>query len=78
MCMGVPCRILTISPGPMPMARIDLAGQEQDVCLAYLPEAQVGDFVLIQGGFVMTLLTPEEAEDSLRTWAALGMLEPPT
>ena len=75
MCMGVPCKILAITPGAMPMARIDVAGQEQDICLAYVPEASVGDFVLIQGGFAMTLLTPDEAEASLSTWAALGMLE---
>lgn len=38
MCMGVPCRVLTVTPGTLPMARVDVAGAEQDVCLAYLPE----------------------------------------
>lgn len=75
MCLGVPCRVLSIAPGPMPMARIDVAGQQQDACMAYLPEAQVGDYVLVQSGFAMTLLTPDEAAESLRTWAELG-LEP--
>lgn len=74
MCVGVPSRILAITPGALPMARLDVAGQQQDACLAYLPEAQVGDYVLVQGGFAMTLLTPDEAADSLRVWADLGML----
>lgn len=74
MCMGVPCRVLTVTPGTLPMARVDVAGAEQDVCLAYLPETAVGDFVLVQGGFAMTLLTPDEAAESLRAWAELGAL----
>ncbi|STY83844.1 HypC/HybG/HupF family hydrogenase formation chaperone [Mobiluncus mulieris] len=76
MCVGVPCRILSIGDGPMPMGRIDVVGQIQDVCLAYVPEAKVGDYVLIQNGFAMSLLTVEEAEQSLETWVDLGMVEP--
>lgn len=76
MCVGVPCRILSIGSGPMPMGRIDVAGQIQDACLAYVPEAQVGDYVLIQNGFAMNLLTPEEARLSLETWVDLDMVDP--
>lgn len=76
MCVGVPCRILSIGEGPMPMGRIDVAGQIQDVCMAYVPEAQVGDYVLIQNGFAMNLLTPEDARTSLETWVELGMVSP--
>ncbi|MCI6584193.1 MAG: HypC/HybG/HupF family hydrogenase formation chaperone [Mobiluncus porci] len=75
MCVGVPCRILSITPGLMPMGRIDVAGQVQDACMAYVPEAKVGDYVLIQNGFAMDLLTPEEARESLETWVDLGMVD---
>lgn len=74
MCVGVPCKILSIAPGVMPMGRIDVAGHVQDACMAYVPEAQVGDYVLIQNGFAMNLLTPEESQDSLDTWRELGMI----
>lgn len=75
MCVGVPCRILSIGDGPMPMGRIDVAGQVQDACMAYVPEARVGDYVLIQSGFAMNLLTAQEARESLETWANLGMVD---
>ena len=42
--------------------------------MAYVPEARVGDYVLIQNGFAMNLLTPEEAQESLDTWRELGMI----
>lgn len=74
MCVGVPCKILSIESGVMPMGRIDVAGQVQDACMAYLPEASVGDYVLIQNGFAMNLLTAEEAQESLDTWRELGMI----
>ena len=74
MCVGVPCQILSTTPGVMPMGRIDVAGQVQDACMAYVPEARVGDYVLIQNGFAMNLLTPEEAQESLDTWRELGMI----
>lgn len=74
MCVGVPCKILSIEPGVMPMGRIDVAGQIQDACMAYVPEAQVGDYVLIQNGFAMSLMSPEEARESLETWVDLGMV----
>lgn len=73
MCVGVPCKVLSIDSGVMPMGRIEVAGKVQDVCMAYLPEARVGDYVLIQSGFAMTLLTAEEAADSLDTWRELGV-----
>ncbi|MDY2941233.1 MAG: HypC/HybG/HupF family hydrogenase formation chaperone [Varibaculum sp.] len=75
MCLGVPCQIKFIQDGALPMARIDVAGAEQDICLAYLPEAKVGDYVLIQSGFAMTLLTDIEAQESLETWRELGILD---
>lgn len=77
MCVGFPCRILSITDGPMPMGRLDVAGREQDVCLGYVPEAQVGDYVLIQGGFAMTVLDEQSAAESLEAWAELGMFEFP-
>ncbi len=73
MCVGVPCRILSLQPGLMPMGTVDVTGEAREVCFAYLPEAQVGDYVLIQNGFAMNLLTPQEAQESWETWAELGV-----
>ena len=45
---------------------VDYDGVRQEVALAYLPEAQVGDYVLVHVGFAMTRLDTEEAERILR------------
>lgn len=74
MCVGIPARIIEITDGALPMARLDLAGRLDECCLAYLPEATVGDHVLVQNGFAVQLLDPQEAADSLRAFVELGVI----
>ncbi len=74
MCVGIPAKILQISGGPLPMARVSLNGEELDCRLAYFPEAEVGDYVLVQNGFVMDVLDPQAAAESLAAFAELGVL----
>lgn len=52
---------------------VDYDGVRQEVALAYLPEAQVGDYVLVHVGFAMTRLDTEEAERILREIRELGI-----
>ena len=73
MCVSVPATIVSISGDLLPMAVVDLAGQEQTVSLMYLPDAAVGDHVLIQGGHAVVLLDAESAQESLDAWAELGL-----
>ena len=75
MCIGIPAKILEIRDGVMPMATAELAGQPTDCCLAYLPEAEVGDYVLIQGGFAVTLLDEQSAAESLAAFAEMGAFD---
>lgn len=75
MCIGIPAKILEIQDGVMPMATVELAGQPADCCLAYLPEAEVGDYVLIQGGFAVTLLDEQSAAESLAAFEEMGAFD---
>ncbi|BDU75659.1 HypC/HybG/HupF family hydrogenase formation chaperone [Mesoterricola sediminis] len=63
MCVGVPGRILEIEAGLLPMARVDFAGTVRDVSLALVPDAQVGQFVLVNMGSAVHTLDEAEAED---------------
>lgn len=65
MCLGIPARIVTIDEGLMPTATIDVAGQIRQCCTAYVPDVEVGDYVLIQNGFAMSVLSEEDALLSL-------------
>ncbi|GIG25057.1 HypC/HybG/HupF family hydrogenase formation chaperone [Cellulomonas denverensis] len=76
MCLTIPARIAEIIPGPLPMARIEVAGRTEQCCLAYTPEAVVGDHVLVRTGFAVELLDPQAAAESLAAFAELGLLPP--
>ncbi|GAA1472357.1 HypC/HybG/HupF family hydrogenase formation chaperone [Corynebacterium felinum] len=67
MCLGIPARITKIGDfsSPMPMGEIDMVGEKRPCCFAYLPDAEVGQWVLIQNGFAMTTVSEEEAQLAL-------------
>ncbi len=71
MCLAIPGRLAAITEGEGFDCRgtVDYDGARQEVALAYLPEAKVGDYVLVHVGFAMTLLDTDEAERILRSCA---------
>jgi hydrogenase expression/formation protein HypC len=72
MCLAVPGKITDIyEAGGMKMGKIDFGGAVREVCLAYVPEAQVGDYAVIHVGFALNLLSPEEAQETLDLLAQL-------
>lgn len=59
MCLAVPAKIIDKKDQ---LAVVDVSGVQRDVSLLLLPEAEVGDFVLIHAGFAMQIIAQEEAE----------------
>ncbi len=67
MCLGVPGRIVEVQEGGlMRMGKVDFGGITRQVCLAYVPEAQVGDWVIVHVGFAISRLEEEEALETLQ------------
>ena len=68
MCLGVPGRIVNIYEAEgLTMGQIDFGGTVREACLAYVPEARVGDYAVIHVGFAISLLSEEEAAATLET-----------
>ncbi len=62
MCLGVPGKIMAIdTSGSLPMGKIDYGGIAKEACLAYVPEAKVGDYVIVHVGFAISRLDEDEA-----------------
>lgn len=63
MCLAVPGRIVTIE-GDDPILRagvVDFSGVTKRVNLSYVPDAKLGDFVLVHVGFAISTVDEEEA-----------------
>jgi len=66
MCLGVPGKIVEIDTGgALKMAKVDFGGIFREACLEYVPEAKIGDYCVIHVGFAISLLSEEEAMDTL-------------
>ena len=76
MCLAIPGRLLEIhDEGGLPMGKIDYAGTIQMACLAYVPEAVPGQYVLVHAGFAISVVDEEEAQKTLALWHELMEVE---
>jgi hydrogenase expression/formation protein HypC len=66
MCLAVPGKITEIyDSAGLRMGKVDFGGVVREVCLAYVPEAQVGEYTVIHVGFAISRLSEAEALESL-------------
>lgn len=74
MCLGVPGEILSITPNAlgMHMGQVSFGGIVKEICLAYTPEAQVGNYVIVHVGFAISVVDEDEAA---KTFAYLREIE---
>jgi len=81
MCLAIPGKIASIS-GEDPLLRsgkVDFGGILKEVSLAYVPEAQVGDYVIVHVGFALSRVDEDEAKqvfEYLREMEELSELQP--
>jgi hydrogenase expression/formation protein HypC len=63
MCLGIPGKIVSIAEqdGAVRMGRVSFSGIVKEVCLAYTPEAAVGEYVIVHVGFAIATLDEAEA-----------------
>jgi hydrogenase expression/formation protein HypC len=76
-CLAVPGKILSVIDGDEPLfrtARVSFGGIVKEVNLAYVPEAQVGDYVIVHVGFALNKLDEEEAQRTLEAIAELDLV----
>ncbi len=75
MCLGIPGEVLSIGDDALRTGRVAFGGVEKEVCLAYVPEAQVGDYVVVHAGFAISRLDAEAAGRVFLYLQAAGVLE---
>ena len=76
MCLGVPGRIVEAQDSElMRMGKVDFGGIIREVSLAYVPEADVGDFVIVHAGFAISQVDEQEAQETLDLLEEIDMLQ---
>lgn len=76
MCLGIPGKITKVAESALlRMGKVDFGGVVREVCLAYVPEANVGDYVVVHVGFAISQIDEEEAREAFDLMKEAGILE---
>ena len=76
MCLGIPGQVKQIyATNGMRMGKLDFGGIVKEVCLEYVPEIGLDDYAVVHVGFAITQLNEQEAQESLRLFREMGLLE---
>ena len=72
MCLAVPGKVLAVAgEQEFRTGQVSFGGVIKQVSLAYVPEANVGDYVIVHVGYALQKLDPEEAAKTLALFAGL-------
>ncbi len=76
MCLAVPGRIVEVRDDRgTRMATIDFDGIRKEICLAYLPDIEVGDYAIVHVGFAISKVDEQQALETLAMFREIGVLE---
>lgn len=76
MCLSVPGKVLEITEvDGFIMGQVDFSGVNKRICLQYVPDTQLGDYVLVHVGFAIAKLDEKEAAKTLKLLAELGQMQ---
>jgi hydrogenase expression/formation protein HypC len=66
MCLGIPGKIEEMyEKNGMRMGKVDFGGVQKEICLEYLPDIQVGSYVIVHVGFAISEVDEEEAHKTM-------------
>ena len=77
MCLAVPGKILEISKQDnlTRTAKVSFGGAVKDINISFVPEAKIGDYVIVHVGFALNIIDEEEAKKSLEYLKQIGDIE---
>ena len=78
MCLAIPGKIVSIVVDEhlgYRSGKVEFGGIRREVCLSYLPEAQIGNYVLVHVGFLLTIVDEQEAQRVYEFLSGLGQLD---
>ena len=77
MCLAVPGKIVSIdeSNPELKMAKVNFSGVSREVCIQWLDDVKIGDYVLVHVGFALNKIDEKDAQETLRILREMGDIE---
>jgi hydrogenase expression/formation protein HypC len=75
MCLAIPGKVLEIDKNTQPtMGKVSFGGIQKRICIEWVPDVNVGDYVLVHVGFAISKMDEKEALETLKLLEAMGDL----
>lgn len=76
MCLAIPGKVLEIDRSSQPvMGNVSFGGVQKRVCVEWIPDLRVGDYVIVHVGFALSKVDEKEALETLQMFREMGELE---
>lgn len=75
MCLAIPGKVLSVEEGMGRLAKVQFGGITRTASLDFVPEAGVGDYVLVHVGYAISKIDEEEAQKTLEALQSLADLQ---
>jgi len=76
MCLAIPGRVVELfKVNEVQMGKLDFDGITKKICLAYVPEIQVGEYALVHVGFAIETVDEKTALETLDLFRQMGTLD---
>ena len=76
MCLGIPGKIVEVwGEDFFRMGKVDFGGIVREVSLCYVPEGQVGDYIIVHAGFALHTLDEAEAQETWKLLKEIGAIQ---
>jgi len=77
MCLAVPGKVTSIdeSNPELKMAKVNFSGVSKEVCIQWLDDVKIGDYVLVHVGFALNKIDEKDAEETLRILREMSDIE---
>jgi len=77
MCLAVPGKIVSIdeSNPELRMAKVNFGGVNKEICIQWLPDVKVGEYILAHVGFALNKVDEKDAEETIRILREMGDID---
>ena len=75
MCLGIPGQVVSLETvSGLRMGKVSFGGVIREVCMEYVPEVAVGEYVIVHAGFAISRVDQEEAARTFQLLEEMGQL----
>jgi len=76
MCLAIPGKIVEFHDNfGVRMSKVDFGGVTREACMDYVPDARIGEYVLVHVGFAISKIDEEQARTTYRYLQEMDQLQ---